>query len=85
LALWLDPTEDGGLELKPEIDLKAIENIIAEYPDALSDILMVSCNVALLILRVLQRFDVHPKLNDMRKINWNTVPYGMKVEQALRR
>ncbi len=80
----LDAAEDGGLKLMPEGDLKAIEKIAASYPDALSDMLMVSCNVALLILRVLHKFDVHPQLAVLKKYNWSGIRYWAKVEQALR-
>ena len=65
--------------------MKAIEKIIADYPDAFSDMLIVSSNVALLILRVLHNFDVHPKLAVLKKLNWSGIPYLVKVEQALRR
>lgn len=80
----LDASEDGGLKLMPEGDLKAIEKIAASHPDALSDMLMVSCNAALLVLRVLHKFGVHPQLGVLKKFNWSGIRYWSKVEQALR-
>lgn len=80
----LDPSVGGGLKLILERDAKAIEKIVASHPDALSDMLMVSCNVALLILRVLHKFDVHPQLAVLKKVNWSGVRQWAKIEQALR-
>jgi hypothetical protein len=80
----LDPAVDGGLKLIPEGDLKAIEKIAASHPEALSDMLMVSCNAALLILRVLHKFDVHPQLAVLKELNLSGIREWANVEQALR-
>jgi hypothetical protein len=80
----LDPGMVGGLKLIPDGDLKAIEKIASSHPGALQDMLMVSCNVALLILRVLHKFDVHPQLAVLKNIKWSGFQDWARVEQILR-
>jgi hypothetical protein len=47
---------DGSFKLSPNKDRETILAICKEYPDALRDALMMHCNPALLILRVLHKF-----------------------------
>ena len=79
-----DRAEDGTFKVKAN-DLSAIDSIVQRWPDTIPTALEVSCNSALLILRVLHKFDVHPQLSMLKDYNWKQIGGWTKVEAALRR
>jgi hypothetical protein len=76
---------NAGLRLSPAKDRQAIATICHEYPNALQDALMMHCNPALLILYVLHKFPVHPRLKALRKLDWKQSKIGAEIEQLLKR
>jgi len=65
-------------------DKEAMSGICREYPDALRDALMMHCNPPLLTLRVLHKFQVHPQLKALRKVDWKQLKMGAEIEEALK-
>jgi hypothetical protein len=66
-------------------DIKAIQRFCSDYPLTMHMALMMSCNPPLLILRVLHKFCVHPKLPTLRKFDWSAIPAWAEIEQSLKR
>lgn len=77
--------EVGGLKLVPTNDAAAIDNLRQEFPTALRDALTMSCNPPLLILRVLHKFGIHPKLAALKKLNWAKIKTWPEIEKSLKR
>jgi hypothetical protein len=71
------------LQVRPN-DRDAIEAILREWPDAIPKTVMLSCNTTLLILRVLHKFDMHPRLEALRHVTWNQIDGWGQFEAALR-
>jgi hypothetical protein len=80
----LNPDGEGRMGLSIAGDGTRIAALTNEFPEALDGALMMSCNPALLILRVLHRFDVHPKLPALKRYGFGTSPLGRKLERLLR-
>jgi len=78
-------TENGGLKLVPANDVTAITELRKEFPTALRDALMMSCNPPLLILRVLHKFGIHPKLVALKNLPWAKIKMWPEIEKSLRR
>jgi hypothetical protein len=72
--LWLDM--DGNVE--------AIEELCREFPEAFPASVMLACNNALLILRVLHKFGRHPKLPELRKLPWQEIKAWPDIDAALK-
>jgi hypothetical protein len=69
--LYQDRTREGGaFKLTASTDLSAIKLICDEFPDALQTAMIMSSNAPLLILRVLHKFKIHPKLRVRRQMKW---------------
>jgi hypothetical protein len=80
-----DNTSTGGpLRLSASNDRQAITAMCAEFPTALSVTLEMSCNPALLILRVLHKFGVHPKLAFFKKMHWANIKMWPDIERFLK-
>jgi hypothetical protein len=75
---------ETGFRLSTAKDKAAILSLCGEYPDALQDVLMMHCNPALLILRVLHRFQVHPQLKALRNLDWKQSKMGAQIEEVLK-
>src|SRR5262249_28124684 len=75
---------EGRLKLAPTNDAKAIAAICTAYPAALQNAVMMSCNMPLLILRVLHKFGYHPKLEILKKLNWKKIKMGAEIERFLK-
>jgi hypothetical protein len=83
--LYDDNTPTGGaFMLTSANDGRAIAAVCQEFPTALGVTLMMSCNPALLILRVLHKFGAHPKLVSLKKLNWSGIKGWPDIEQYLR-
>lgn len=65
-------------------DSAKIEAINAEYPSAIGQTFSLTCNCALLTLRVLHRFPLHPKIPELKKVDWSPIRVGRDVEKLLR-
>jgi hypothetical protein len=84
IEYFFDFMPDGKLKLSATKDREAIRSIISEYPNVLQVTLMLHCNAPLLMLRVLQKFPVHPRLERLRKIPWKTSKAGTKIDELLK-
>jgi hypothetical protein len=83
---WLyDLDKDGRMTLSASNDGKSIAGLCDEFPGALDGALMMSCNPALLILRVLHEFDVHPQIPPLKQYDFGTSPLGRELKRLLRR
>ncbi len=65
-------------------DAAKIDALYAEFPTAIGQTFSLTCNCALLTLRVLHKFPLHPKLPELKKVDWSPVGVGREVEQLLR-
>ncbi|MBY5585635.1 hypothetical protein [Rhizobium leguminosarum] len=65
-------------------DAAKIDAILVEFPSAIGQTFSLTCNCALLTLRVLHKFPLHPKIPELKKVDWSPVPVGRDVEQLLR-
>jgi len=74
--------EDGTFKVKTD-DLSAIEEIVKQWPDAIPAALNVSCNAALLVLWVLDEFDMHPRLSILKDYHWSEIGLWRRIEAAL--
>lgn len=74
-----------GLRLEVRSDPKAITDFLSEFPTTIPTALMMSCNPPLLILRVLHKFSIHPKLPMLKKLNWSEIPAWADIERSLNR
>jgi hypothetical protein len=85
LGYFYEPTlgHAGGLRLAPTIDAKAIEAISAAYPAALCGAVIMSCNAPLYILRVLHKFEAHPKLEALKNLDWKLKKILAEIERHL--
>jgi hypothetical protein len=82
--LYDDNTPIGGhFKLTAANDRRAITAICDEFPTALRVTLMMSCNPALLILRVLHKFGAHPKLAPLKKLHWPGIKGWSDIEKCL--
>jgi hypothetical protein len=75
--------KQGRLKLNPANDAEAINKLSQEFPDALRDMLIMSCNPPLLTLRVLHKFGVHPQLKALTKMDWDVIPAWAKIKREL--
>jgi hypothetical protein len=83
--LYDDNTQTGGaFKLTAANDERAIKTICEEFPTALSVSLMMSCNPALMILRVLHKFGVHPKLASLKELHWPGIKGWSDIEKSLK-
>jgi hypothetical protein len=83
--LYDDNTPTGGqFRLTAANDERAIAAICEEFPTALSVTLMMSCNPALLILRVLHKFGVHPKLRPLKMLDLSDITGWTDIEKYLK-
>lgn len=64
-------------------DRKTIDGFNSEYPKAIETALMMSCTPALLVLRVLHKFGLHPKLAALKKLDWRTIPAWSRIKENL--
>jgi hypothetical protein len=65
-------------------DAAKIKTICEEFPSAIGETFAITCNCAVLTLRVLHKFPLHPKLPELKKLDWSAVKLGREVEQLLR-
>lgn len=71
--------------LEIQSDAAAIANFISEHSALMPTALMMSCNPPLLILRVLHKFGIHPKLPMLRNLNWEEIPAWAEIKKRLGR
>jgi len=71
------------LALTNEAD--AINALCREFGSTLDDLIMFSCNPALLILRVLHEFEIHPKLTIMKHFDFSSIKMWPTIEYHLKR
>jgi hypothetical protein len=84
---WLyDLNQDsvGRMTLSFAKDRTKIAALCDEFPEALDGSVMMSCNPALLILRVLHGFELHPKLPPLKQYGFGTSKLGRDLERLLR-
>jgi hypothetical protein len=74
-----------GFKLNFKNDGEAIDRLINEFQKVFQEILSYGCNPPFLILRVLHRFDHHPKLGALRKIDFSPIPAWSRIERDLKR
>jgi hypothetical protein len=82
IEYFFDFTPGAKLELSATKDREAVRAIVSEFPDALQVTLIMHCNPALLMLRVLHKFPVHPQLKMLKKFPWKTIKAGVAVEEV---
>jgi hypothetical protein len=81
---WTYGQADSGLlQIRPN-DRDAIDAILRDWPDAIPKTVMLSCNPTLLILRVLHKFDMHPRLEALKSVTWHQMAGWGQFEAALR-
>lgn len=76
---------EDGLRLEMQQGQIAIESICSEFSDVFPASIMLPCNGALLILRVLHKFGRHPKLPELRKLDWNQIKMWPEIQTMLDR
>ncbi|OHV85441.1 hypothetical protein [Ensifer sp. LCM 4579] len=83
---WLfDFDELGDRRIALTIDdATKIEAICREFPSAIEQTFGMTCNCAVLTLRVLHKFPLHPKIPEIKKLDWSAVKAGRDVGQLLR-
>jgi hypothetical protein len=82
--LYQDKTKEGGpFKLAASNDAASIDRICAEFLRGLRTSLMMSCNPPLLILRVLHKFKVHPKLPPLKRLDWTAIKGWSDIERSL--
>ncbi|SFL59862.1 hypothetical protein SAMN03159423_2731 [Bradyrhizobium sp. NFR13] len=79
----LDALDSGGFKLSRNKDIDEIKKTLREFPDVLAGSLMMSCNTALLILRVLHKFKYHPKIPYLKTLDWRDVKMWASIESDL--
>jgi len=72
-----------GLRLDTGRNVIAVEGFCNEFPDVLPESLMYACNAALLILRVLHKFRMHPQLPELKRLKWSGIPAWTIIEKSL--
>lgn len=77
------PTKNG-MRLEFDNERQNIDSLILEYPEILPQLVVFSCNPALIILRVLHTFKYHPNLKDLKRLDWNSVPVWATIERSLK-
>jgi hypothetical protein len=77
--------ENYSFRLSATNDSAKLSEFLSQYPNALRDALMMSCNPPLLILRVLHKFAIHPKLTELKKFDFTAIKMGSEIERLLRR
>jgi hypothetical protein len=83
---WLyELNRDGRLMLSASTDGKRIAGLCKEFPGSLDGALMMSCNPALLVIRVLHEFGVHPRIPPLRQYDFGTSALGRELKRLLRR
>lgn len=80
----IDSTGTRGMKLAPSKDASAIDTLCREFPSALHDVLMMSCNPSLLILRVLHKFGIHPQLKGLKKLEFAKIKAWPGIEKHLK-
>jgi hypothetical protein len=73
--------ERGAFKLAASNDAPAIDGICAEFPKGLRTSMMMSCNPPLLILRVLHKFKVHPRLPAFKRVD-RTAIKGWRISSG---
>lgn len=73
-----------GFRLSRSKGIDEIENLNVEFPDVLAASLMMSCNPCLLILRVLHKFNVHPKIHALKRLDWDQIKMWRSIEKQLK-
>jgi hypothetical protein len=74
---------NSKLRLELAHDPKAINDFVSEFPDALPAALLMSCTPSLLVLRVLHKFGIHPKLPMLKRVDWDVIPVWAEVKRDL--
>lgn len=75
---------DGQMVLSMSDERSRIESLRHEFPKALDGAVMFSCNPAFLILRVLHRFPLHPKIPPLRRYDPRVSKAGRDIELMLK-
>jgi hypothetical protein len=73
-----------GVKLSLAKDTATMDAVIAEYPDALHEAVVLHCTFPLLILRVLHKFKIHPKIQTLKNIDWKRIEFAAEIERHLR-
>lgn len=81
-----DQDREGNekLRLKLDNDIKFIQELLDEFPNALATAVMMSSTSPMLVLKVLHKFRIHPKLPIMKKLTWEKIPAWPRIEKALK-
>jgi hypothetical protein len=82
----LDGNVDGnrGFRLSATNDQAAISDFLSAHPSILPNVLMMSCNPPLLILRVLHKFRNHPKLSALKSFDFSAIKIWPAIERLLK-
>lgn len=83
---WLfdfDELGDRRVALNTD-DTAKIAGICDEFPTAIGQTFSLTCNCALLTLRVLHKFPLHPKIPELRKLDWSSIRVGRDLDQLMR-
>ena len=78
-------TTDSGTRLRFDQERENIDKLIGEFPNILESLVAFSFNAPLIILRVLHIFKRHPKIPELRNLNWHEIPAWKSVEESLKR
>jgi hypothetical protein len=80
---YLYDVRETGLRLDVGRDGIEIDRLCNEFRDVLPDSLVFACNPALLILKVLHKFRMHPQLSELKKVKWSAIPAWVTIEKSL--
>ncbi|RWO24451.1 hypothetical protein [Mesorhizobium sp.] len=65
-------------------DAAEIAALCEEFPDVANVTIQLTCNAALMTLRVLHKFPLHPQIPELKKLGWSQVKFAGEIEQQLR-
>jgi hypothetical protein len=81
---WIYEAEkDGLMKLSVVNDETRITELCDEFPNALQGSLGMCCNVPLLILHVLHKFGIHPKIPELRPYGYGPSKLGQRIKRLL--
>ena len=87
MSVWYMFSVDEHLEtcgFCAEPDRRAIDETLRLYKPACEALIEPAFNPVFLVLRVLHKFDLFPKIPELRKLNFSVMPIWREIEAALR-
>ncbi|NEH52428.1 hypothetical protein GR210_26985 [Rhizobium leguminosarum] len=82
-TLLRKPSRTDPISIVEEVVTLMIKRL-EEFPSAIEQTFGITCNWAVITLRVLHKFPLHPKIPELKKLDWSAVKLAREVEQLLR-